>query len=85
MTWASQGPPLRGVGSPRRAPENSSHVEVFLRVSRSPVEENSAENSFVRPDSNPAHDADEFQPGLAGTSAGKVKESIRFPAQKLMR
>lgn len=40
---------------------------------------------FVRPSSNPARDADEFQLGLAGTSACKVTESIRFPAQKLMR
>lgn len=40
---------------------------------------------FVRPNSKSTCDTDKFQLGPAGASSGKVKESIRFPARKLIR
>ena len=40
---------------------------------------------FVRPNSKSTCDTDKFQPGPAGASSRKVKESIRFPARKLIR
>ena len=80
----SGAPAPWGEGSAWRGPVNGWHGEVCLCSQVSSGGE-FGRKFFVRPNSKSTCDTDKFQSGPAGASSRKVKESIRFPAQKLIR